>query len=196
MNVKVLFGSSHYKNEDESGAFSVDGVSKVVLHPRLAGSRPRVFNVAIIFLPNSITFSKNVSPVCLGHSSESLIGQTLYAAGYGVDNGGSISIMKKHLPMVVVDNSTCTKFYRETLHKGKAGKFFCARGNGIDTPCRYDKPLYIKQGNRWILQAMSSTFKVFPNKMCRPRAPVLYEDVTGALTDWVETEINSHQTIN
>lgn len=191
----MLFGSSHYKNEDELGAFSVDGVSKVVLHPRLAGTRPRVFNIALIFLPNSITFSKYVSPVCLGHTSQSVMGQTLFAAGYGVDNGGSISIMKKHLTMVAVDPTTCTKFYNETLQKGKAGNFFCARGNGIDTPCRYDKPLYMKHGDRWTLKAMSSTFKVFKNKMCRPRAPVLYEDVT-TLTDWIETEINSHKTIN
>lgn len=190
-----MFGSSHYKNEDEPGAFSVDGASKVVLHPHVAGTRPRVFNVAIVFLPaDSITFSKYVSPVCLGHSSESVMGRTLFAAGYGVDNGGSISIMKKHLPMVVIDDATCQRFYSETLQKGKAGKFFCARGNGIDTPCRYDKPLYIKQGDRWFLQAMSSTFKVFKNKTCRPRAPVLYEDVVS-LSEWVESEINSHENL-
>lgn len=192
----MIFGSSHYKNTNEPGVVSIDGVSKVVLHPSVAGTRPRVFNVALLFLNQPVTFSNFISPICLQSSNviHNVLGKTVYAAGYGVDHGGSLSGIKKHVPMVVLDDLTCQRFYNETMQKGKAAKFFCARGNGIDTPCRYDKPLYIKLDDRWFLQAMSSTFKVYKNKMCRPRAPVLYEDVTS-FTNWIESEIDQQNNL-
>lgn len=174
----------------------IEGASKIVLHPKLAGARPRVFNLAIIFLKEPVAFSNVISPICLQYFNEDydkILGKTAYAVGFGVDQEGSISKSKKHIPMLVVDNLTCERFFNDTIQKGKATKFFCARGNGLDTPCRYDKPLYIKQDDRWFLQAMSSTYKVFKNKMCRPRAPVLYEDITTTTLDWIRSEISQHE---
>lgn len=190
-NVKVILGTSMYKMTSEVGALSLDGAKKIVLHPSVAGTKPRVFNVALIFLKAPVAFSEFISPVCLLIPGLNILGRTAFAVGFGVDQSGSISSTKKHMPMAVLDDSICQSFFNETLQRGKASKFFCARGNGIDTPCRFDKPLYIKIGDRWFLQAMSSTFKVFKNKLCRPRAPVLYEDVTP-LTNWIEAEINQH----
>jgi Trypsin len=180
-----------YKMTSEAGAVSIDGAKKIILHPSVAGTKPRVFNVALIVLKAPVAFSDVISPVCLHQpSQESILGRTVFAVGFGVDQSGSISSTKKHVAMVVLDDSICQKFFNETLMKGKASKFFCARGNGVETPCRFDKPLYIKRDDRWYLQAMSSTFKVFKNsRMCRPRAPVLYEDITQ-LTDWIESETN------
>lgn len=174
----------------EPGSLAIDGTSKVVLHPKVAGTRPRVFNVALIFLNDPVTFSDYISPVCISKDIDTnILGKTFYAVGFGVDHAGSISQMKKHIAMVGLDDATCQRFFRDTMNKGKAGKFFCARGNGLETPCRYDKPLYVKVDDRWYLQAMSSTFKVFKNKMCRPRAPVLYEDVTR-FADWIDSEVD------
>lgn len=188
--MRVIFGSSSYNKSYEPGALLVTGASKVVLHPNAAGMKPRVFNVALIFLKESVPFSEFIYPICLQSSVDDVLGKTVYAAGFGVDHTGSMSGKKKHVPMVVLDDLTCQKFYRETLQRGKASKFFCARGNGLQTPCRYDKPLYIKIGDRWFLQAMSSMFKTFKStRACRPRAPVLYEDITS-LTEWIETEMN------
>lgn len=174
----------------EPGSLAIDGTSKVVLHPKVAGTRPRVFNVALIFLNEPVTFSDYISPVCISKDIDTnILGKTFYAVGFGVDHAGSISPMKKHIAMVGLDDATCQRFFRDTMNKGKAGKFFCARGNGLETPCRYDKPLYVKVDDRWYLQAMSSTFKVFKNKLCRPRAPVLYEDVTR-FADWIDSEVD------
>lgn len=189
-DLRVIFGSSRYNKSSEPGALLIDGVSKVVLHPNAAGMKPRVFNIALIFLKESVPFSNLIFPVCLQNTQENILGKTVYAAGFGVDHTGGISGKKKHVPMVVLDDSTCQKFYQDTLKRGKASKFFCARGNGFQTPCRFDKPLYIKIGDRWFLQAMSSMFKTFKStKACRPRAPVLYEDISS-LTEWIETEMN------
>lgn len=174
----------------------IESTLKVLLHPSLAGARPRVFNIAIVFLKAPVAFSKFISPVCLEHGYEErneIMGRTVYAVGYGVDQEGSISRVKKHIPMVVLDEQTCEKFFNDTIKKGNATKFFCARGNGLETPCRFDKPLYIKRDDRWFLQAMSSTFKVFKNKMCRPRAPVLYEDLTATSLNWIRSEMSKHE---
>jgi hypothetical protein len=168
----------------------IDGASKIVLHPQASGTRPRTFNIALIFLKESVPFSDLISPVCLQKSVDSVLGRTVFAAGFGVDNSGNLSGKKKHVPMIVLNDSTCQNFYRDTLQRAKTSKFFCARGNGLQTPCRYDKPLYIKTGDRWFLQAMSSMFKTFKStKACRPRAPVLYEDISS-LSEWIETEMN------
>lgn len=177
---------------NEPGSMIIDGVLKAVLHPSVAGTKPRVFNVALIFLKDSVVISQFIAPVCLRSFNDGILGRTVYAAGFGVDSHGNLAGYKKHLPMVVLDDEICRKFYSATLAKGKASKFFCARGNGLETPCRYDKPLYIKQDDRWFLHAMSSTFKVFKNKLCRPRAPVLYEDLTPMLS-WIESEISENK---
>ncbi|CRL03900.1 CLUMA_CG017023, isoform A [Clunio marinus] len=194
-NIKIILGTSHYKNSmNESGALVIDSTLKVILHPKVAGTKPRTFNVALIFLKESVQFSKYISPVCLWSSvknQDDILGKTVYAVGFGVDHTGVISGFKKQVAMVVLENKICQRFYANTLQKTKDSKFFCARGNGIETPCRYDKPLYIKIGDQWFLQAMSSTFKVFKTRACRPRAPVLYEDVS-TLTSWVESEIGEN----
>lgn len=186
-NVKVILGSNYYKNANEPGSLSIDGVSKVMLHPNVTGTRPRIANIAMIFFNSPVEFSKYISPVCLGTKERTDL--TFYAVGFGVDQSGSISGVKKYIPMVAVDEATCQKFFSDSLKKGKNGRFFCARGNGLETPCRYDKPLYVKVNERWFLQAMSSSFKVLKNRACGPRAPVLYEEVTQ-FTSWIEAEIS------
>lgn len=180
---------------DEPGTLVIDGVLKVLLHPRLAGMKPRVFNIALIYLKEPVPFSKFISPVCLRNSEEEILSKTVYAAGFGVDSHGNLAGYKKHMALVVLEEDTCRKFFDATMKKGKAGKFFCARGNGLETPCRFDKPLYIKQDDRWFVTAMSSSFKVFKNKLCRPRAPVLYEDLTPML-NWIDSEISENKIID
>lgn len=110
----MIFGTSHYNKTNEPGALLINGASKVVLHPSVAGTKPRVFNIALIFLKESVTFTKLMSPVCLQNANEiheSTKGKTVYAVGYGVDQSGSVSIYKKHMAMVVLDDVTCQKFY-------------------------------------------------------------------------------------
>lgn len=127
----------------ENGSLVIEGTKKVTLHPKLFGTRPRIFNVALIFLKKPITFSNYISPICLQSQEDeiSILGKTLFAVGYGVGETGDITGMKRILPMTSVNENICQKFYNETLQKTKTSNFFCARGNGIDTPCRYDKPL-------------------------------------------------------
>lgn len=147
-NIRLVLGTTYYKGmKKENGTVYVEGTKRVVLHPKLYGMKPRVFNVALIFLKNPIKFTRNISPVCLqshdmGDNDEvRFAGKTLYAVGYGVGMSGDITGMKRVWPMVMLDEAICQKFYADTLQKTKASSFFCARGNGIDTPCRYDKPL-------------------------------------------------------
>jgi hypothetical protein len=128
----------------ENGSLVINGTKKVILHPKLYGTKPRIFNVAIIFLKKPIIFTKFISPICLHSSNDdeiSVLGKTLYAVGYGVGSSGDLTGMKRILPMTSVAENICQKFFNETLQKTKTSNFFCARGNGIDTPCRYDKPL-------------------------------------------------------
>lgn len=177
---------------DETGSLFIDGVLKVILHPGVAGMKPRVKNIALLYLKEPVQFNKFISPVCLQNFNEEIVGQTVYAVGFGVDSYGNLARYKRQVPLVVLSDEICRRFFNTTMEKGKAGKFFCARGNGVETPCRYDKALYIKKDGRWFLTAMSSSFKVFKNKLCRPKAPVLYEDLTPMI-NWVESEISENK---
>lgn len=191
-NIKLILGSTHYKgNNDEDDVLVIETVQKVILHPNLKGTKPRIANIALLRVKIPITFSETIKPVCIWNSYDDSMSNfndfVMYSVGHGVDESGSISFMRKYISMSMIHNDKfCKRFYRN--FQSDLG-FFCAKGNGKTTACRYDKGLYVKIDGFWYLRGMSSMFKRFQNGTCSLNAPVLYEDIEPYLL-WINSIVS------
>lgn len=188
-DIKLLFGAQRYKGFEEENAVVIEGVKDVILHPNLKGTKPRTANVAILRLHNGISLTPHIQPACVWDGENNIASDLqynkMYAVGYGNDESGSISIVRKHVAMNFVPEFICRRFFRKAFENiFENSEFFCARGNGNETPCKNDKGLYVKIDGRWNLRAMSSMFKMFKNNTCSAKAPVLYEDL-APYTEWI-----------
>lgn len=192
-DVKLLFGAERYKGFDEPNALVIESVKDVILHPDLKGTKPRTANIAILRLSSGISLTPYIQPACVWDGENNIVGDhefnKLFAVGYGNDDSGSISIRRKHIAMTHTPNLICKRFYRKVFEKlPESADFFCARGNGNETPCKHDKALYVKVDGQWYLRAMSSMFKTFRNNTCSTKAPVLYEDLSP-YSEWISQTI-------
>lgn len=192
-DVKLLFGAERYKGFGEENSLTIEGVERVILHPDLKGTKPRVANIALLKFHNEITFTPFIQPACIMADENSIDSDydsnKMFAVGYGNDDSGSISIRRKHVLMHHTPDEICKRFFRKAFEKIQTTtEFFCARGNGHETPCKHDKALYAKINGQWSLRAMSSLFRLFKNNTCSAKAPVLYEDM-APYSQWIEQTI-------
>jgi hypothetical protein len=192
-DVKLLFAAEKYKGFDEENSLTIEGVERIILHPDLKGTKPRVANIALLKFKNPINFTPYIQPACVMDDMNNIDSEIhydkMYAVGHGVDESGSISVRRKQIPMNLTPDEICQRFYRKAFDKlNKNSEFFCARGNGYETPCKHDKALYVKINGQWYLKAMSSMFKLFRNNTCSARAPVLYEDM-APYSQWIQETI-------
>lgn len=193
-DIKLLFGSDKHKGFDEKNAVTIEGIENVILHPDLKGTKPRIANIALLKLKNSVKFTPHIYPVCIMDDMNSIDSDQnnyikMYAVGHGNDESGFVSIRRKQMPMSYTPDEICQRFFRKAFEKlDENSEFFCARGNGYETPCKHDKALYVKINGQWYLRAMSSMFKLFRNNTCSVRAPVLYEDM-APFSHWIQQTI-------
>lgn len=193
IDIKLLFGADKFKGFNEANAKVIEGVKDVILHPNLKDTKPRLANIAILRMFNGISLTPFIQPACVWDDENNIIDgvdhqyNKIYAVGFGVDESGSVSIRKKHIAMTLTSDTICKRFYRkafEKLPENGSVEFFCARGNGYETPCKHDKFLYVKVDHQWYVRAMSSMFKIFKNNTCSTKAPVLYEDLSP-YSEWI-----------
>ncbi|XP_070502079.1 CLIP domain-containing serine protease B4-like [Chironomus tepperi] len=185
--IRLILGSTNYKGSNEPDVTVIETVQKVILHPNLKGTKPRIANIALLKIKRPITFSDSVKPVCIWNSNDNQMSNhnnmIMYSVGHGIDESGSISFLRKHAIMTVQSDEICKRFYKK--FSSDSG-FFCAKGSNGKTACRYDKGLYVKIDGLWYLRGMSSMFKRFQNGTCSPNAPVLYEDIEQ-YSSWINS---------
>jgi hypothetical protein len=190
-NIKLKLGARNYKDStvNEADALVINAVQKVKLHPHLRGNKPRIANIAILRVRQAIVFTQFIKPACVWGNGDNNRAEDqnpiLYAVGHGLDQTGTLSFMRKHVPMTMQSDDVCRRFFKNSF---KSESFFCARGNGQETPCRHDKMLFQKVDGQWQLRAMSSMFKLFRNNTCSLNAPVLYEDL-APYSHWISESI-------
>lgn len=186
--IRLILGSTNYKgSSNEPDVTIIEVVQKVILHPNLKGTKPRIANLALLKIRRPIAFSDSVKPVCIWSLNDNQMSNhnnmIMYSVGHGIDESGSISFLRKHAIMTIQTDDICKRFYRNFVSDSG---FFCARGNGKATACRHDKGLYVKIDGFWYLRAMSSMFKRFQNGTCSLNAPVLYEDLEP-YSSWINS---------
>lgn len=189
---RMYFGISDMEETAVLGASFIDGASEVLLHPKIKHGYPRIANIAVLKLEESIHINAFVRPVCLPDEDfdyEEVEGRNAYAVGWGQDDTGADSQVKKIAAVRIRGKIDCAYFWKDYLHGDDVKKFFCAGGDGRVTACYRDQPLYLKHDGKWIIQGLISIALNIPDGRCDPDTPVLYEDV-GHYYDWLKKIIS------
>lgn len=188
---KMYFGINNLDQVSVPGALFVDGAAQIILHPEIKHGYPRIANIGVLVLKNSVQSSKYISPACLPESDivvEEIEGKNGYAVGWGQDDTGGDSKVKNFAPVPVKSQLDCEYFWSEYLRRGGSNKFFCAGGDGRRSACYRDQPLYYKTSNKWIIRGLISIAANLPDNKCDLNKPVLYEDV-GQYSNWLRSII-------
>lgn len=190
---RLLFGIENLNSHPQpQGAFQIDGVGEVILHPSIVHGSPRIANVGVLKLSQSVAFNSWISPACLPEADFDYAdneGKFAYAVGWGQSDNGADSDFKKYAQVKIQSEQTCQSYWSEYLQRGATSKFFCAGGNGRDSTCYRDQPLYLKNGNKWNLRALISIAWSAADGRCDLNYPVLYEDI-GQFRTWLKDLIN------
>lgn len=177
----------------QPGSFAVDGVEKVILHPSIKHGYPRVSNVGLVKLKSPVQFSRYVAKICLPTEDfnyaehRSIIA---YSAGFGQDDTGHDSPTKKYAKMEIRNEATCENYFSDYLKRTDDKKFFCAGGNGYDSACYRDQPLYLKSNGVWFIRGLIAIAFNAADGRCDLNRPVLYEDV-GQYQNWLQNVITN-----
>lgn len=175
-----------------SGSSLVDGVSQVILHPRIKHGFPRIANIGVLVLRNPVQFNNYISAACLPDSTidaKVLQGLNAVAVGWGQDDSGSDSTVKKFAAVRLRTPVDCEYYWSEYLLRRESSTFFCAGGDGRKSACYRDQPLYLKTDGKWILRGLISIAMNQADGKCDLDKPVLYEDV-GQYNDWLKSLIS------
>lgn len=190
---RLLFGVENLKTFPQpQGASQVDGVAEVILHPNIVHGNPRLANVGVLKLSQPVKFNAWVSAACLPEDDfdYSVHEETFaYAVGWGQTDTGNDSDFKKYAHIKIQNEQTCQSYWRDYLRNVGASKFFCAGGNGRDSTCYRDQPLYRINGSKWNLRALISIAWSAADGRCNLDYPVLYEDI-GQYRTWLKNLIN------
>lgn len=187
---KMVFGVSDLDDPEASG-FTVDGAAQIILHPNIKHGFPRIANVGILVLRTPVQFNKYISPACIPDkiiAIDEFEGRNVFAVGWGQTETGLDSKTKKYVAMKVRTQSDCEYFWSDNLKRAESSTFFCAGGDGHQSACYRDQPLYLKHDGKWILRGLISIAHNTHDNKCDLRQPVLYEDV-GQYYNWIKTII-------
>ncbi|XP_075976584.1 brachyurin-like [Anticarsia gemmatalis] len=133
--------------------------SVVAMHPRWM---PRLLrnDVAVIYLPSSVTFSATISPIALpsgSQLSETFEGQSAVASGFGLtgDNASiTVNQFLSHVTLSVLSQRACTTAFGGVTQESN----ICTSGLGGTSTCRGDSggPLAVNRDGRRVLIGITS----------------------------------------
>jgi hypothetical protein len=191
---RLYFGTTKMNSTNEPGAVfidGVDGIEKIVLHPiaRNSDDSKKLLqsnSLAVFFLENSIQFSSFISPVCLWKfdtKASEQVGQVAYGVGYGWDENGIVTGIRKFVPMIITDihNYECKRVWGEHIKNIQTGEYFCAIGDKNNFAYQLDNPLFIKINGKWYLRGIISGLDFIT------KTTMLYEDQSAKLIDWISS---------
>lgn len=191
LDFNMYFGIKDLDLPFEIGTSFLSGADQVHLHPSIQHGYPRIANVGILSIKYPREFGKYISPACIPENDFDFesADTRAYAVGWGQDDTGADSKTKKYAAVKIRSQSGCESYWSEYLQRGGSSKFFCAGGDGFNSACYRDQPLYVKQDAKWILRGLISIAMNLPDNTCDLNKPVLYEDV-GQYRGWIKTILN------
>ncbi|KAG5669166.1 hypothetical protein PVAND_017061 [Polypedilum vanderplanki] len=177
--IKIYLGAIEYEKLDEPGSLKV-GVEKISNHPFVRKVLPSLYvhQISILTLDQDVIFTQFIRPVCLWPFKSDLseiVGKEAYAVGYGRDETGKDSLIRKHVRLTIQEN--CDNFFERELKFQNETELFCAKGNENEGPCMYDSQLYMKIEQNWFIKGISSTIETLENETCNMNRQTLYEDI-------------------
>lgn len=186
--VKVYFAALQ---DGESNTYF--DVVKIILHPQLRSvDDTRINDVAVVTLDRPVKYNEFIRPICLWSGSDDLNlikNSPIYAVGYGRDDTGEYSKVKKHAKVTLADQDDCEKYYSKYQNFFSQTKAFCVYGSAKGVPCERDVYLFVKYLDRWFIRGILKRFPVHDNiRACKSNEPFLYED-DAKHVKWIQTQI-------
>jgi hypothetical protein len=192
-NLRFYFGTTKWNITNDPGAIFIDGadgIEKIVLYPgarRFDNSKKLldINNLAVIFLKNSVQFSKFISPICLWKfNTKALeqVGQIAYGVGYGWYKNRIVTGIRKYAPMTIIDDDECKGVWIEWIENTSSLKYFCAKGDENNFGYDYDSPLFMKIKGKWFLRGFWLGVDTESEIM-------IYEDQSANFVDWISSVI-------
>lgn len=189
---KIYLGSTKINDASKAGSI-VANPSEIHLHPhvRRIGDTP-INSIAIVSMKYSVQFNKFIRPICIwtfDNSIELIKYSHIYGVGYGKDDTGSFSGVRKHAKVSLKDEGLCREVYSDALDVFNETKLLCVQGNGRETPCFRDTPLFVKFNDKWYLRGILLRLRYWvSNGTCIFDKPLLYEDVAQNY-QWILSQI-------
>ncbi|CAB3255777.1 unnamed protein product [Arctia plantaginis] len=117
-------------------------------------------DIAVIYLPNSISFSRYIAPVALPSGDElnaDFVGAIAIASGFGVTNDNDIAVDSPILNFVhlnVIENEICEMIYPLVVQSTN----ICTSDNNGGSTCRGDSggPLVVERNGRSVIIGVTS----------------------------------------
>lgn len=187
----MYFGTNDLDRPFEIGSSFLTGADQVLLHPSIKHGYPRIANIGILAIKVPRDFGKYISFACIsdGGADYEPSEERAYAVGWGQDDTGSDSKIKKYAAVKIRTKNVCEFYWSEYLKRGGSSQFFCAGGDGFNSACYRDQPLYVKKDAKWSLRGLISIAMSLPDNTCDLNKPVLYENV-GQFRDWIKEIID------
>ncbi|KAG7158595.1 tryptase-like [Homarus americanus] len=186
-SIKVGLGkldvSSYY--EDDAHWYKT---TKYEVHPQYDDANIQN-DVALVVLPDPVTFTDSIRPLCLPATDIDMAGVIATASGWGaVMYGGYEAKELQEVELEVQTNANCQAAWREKFQDQTftlLSSQLCAIADGKDT-CSGDSggPLIVKVGGRWEVLGITS----YGYKCAVKDVPGVYTRVSKYLT-WINTFI-------
>lgn len=138
--VALQLGRFRLTDWNEVGSVS-SNVQRIIVHPdfqRLDGSFDA--DIAILFMPTSVEFSKYIRPICewTGNSDVGTIeGLSGTVTGWGRDSSNVVTGVLRKTDLPIVNSLTCVR-KSNALVKAVSDRTFCAGTLSGDGPCQGD----------------------------------------------------------
>jgi len=150
-----------------------------------------LYDIAIIRLPEKLTFSDTITPICLPtrkYVAKTFAKEVVTVAGWGLtEDKGKLSSTLQKVDVEVLENSLCREIFRDKI----TGNNICTKSTTTASACRGDSggPLMWKQesvttgGSPFYSQVGLVSFGAYT---CQRGYPVSYTRITSFL-DYVST---------
>ncbi|CAG9807732.1 unnamed protein product [Chironomus riparius] len=124
----VHFGMVDANGQDDPNVITVNP-AKIILHPSLQKVGKTVVNaIGIIVLETSVPYNKFIKPICLWNNQNYFNKDLkIYAFGYGKDETGKHSKVRKYSRMMHTSNEVCKEVYADRSSAFESSKLFCAQ---------------------------------------------------------------------
>jgi hypothetical protein len=184
--IKIYLGSlQHVSNQN------IFNPQEIILHPNIKEIDETPTNlIAIIVLSSSVEFSDFIRPVCLWTFNDDLNlikNLPIYAVGYGRDENGIVTNVRKHAKVTLMDQNVCEEKYSNLRNYFSENKPFCVIGDKNESPREFDESLFVKFNEKWFLRGILLSTFTYPDGSCYvgPSYPFLYHDVASNIK-WIE----------
>lgn len=187
--IKIFLGALT-QNDPSAALFNA---AAIALHPNIKEvDETAINNVAVVTLSTLVPFNDWIRPICLWALNDELryvSGSPFYSVGYGVDESGKVSNVRKYSRVSLVDLPRCERGFGNYPNIFHETNVFCVQGSSSESPCDFDDFLFVKFNERWYLRGLLLLNFHFDNfNTCNYGEPILFQDMAQHVR-WIQSQV-------